>query len=134
MIKEPTQDNRFAAEDPLTREIIGAAIAVHKELGPGLLENAYHACLEFELLQRHIPFKRQMPLPVVYKGHTIDCTYKLDLLVDNLVVVELKTVEKILPVHEAQLLTYMRLAQKSVGLLFNFNSPFLRDAIVRRVL
>lgn len=130
----PLGEDRFADEDPLTRQIIGAAIQVHKTLGPGLLESAYHACMKFELAARQIPFGTEVPVPVVYLGNTLDCGYRLDLLVGGLVIVEIKAVEKLLPIHEAQLLTYMRLAGKKVGLLLNFNSAFLRDAIVRKVL
>ena len=126
--------DRFADADPLTREVIGAAIAVHRELGPGLLESAYHACLKYELTARSIPFESEVSLPVVYLGNLVDCGYRMDFLVGGLVVVELKAVEKILAVHEAQLLTYMKLSRKSVGLLFNFYSAVLRDGIVRRVL
>lgn len=127
-------DNRFAQEDPLSRQVIGAAIAVHKELGPGLLESAYQACMEIELRERAIPFESQVCLPIVYHGHPIAHAYRLDLLAGGTLIVELKAVEKLLPVHEAQLLTYLRLTGRRVGLLFNFNSPLLRDAIVRRVL
>lgn len=130
----PLGEDRFANEDPLTRQIIGAAIAVHKELGPGLLESAYLACMCWELDAIGVSYSREVPLPLTYRGHVLDCGYRLDLLVGNAVVVELKAVERILPVHEAQLLTYMRLTKKTVGLLFNFNSAYLRDSIVRRVL
>lgn len=127
-------DDRFANEDPLTRSIIGAATAVHKEVGPGLLESAYHACMRFELTARGIPWASEVTLPVTYRGNILECGYRIDLLVADLVVVELKAVETLLPVHEAQLLTYMRLSRKQVGLMFNFHSAYLRDAIVRRVL
>lgn len=130
----PLGEDRFAAEDPLTREVIGAGIAVHKELGPGLLESAYHRCLCFELTARGLPYKTEVPLPVTYRGHTLECGYRMDLLVGDLVIVEVKAVEKLLPVHEAQLLTYMRLASKKVGLMFNCHSALLREAMVRRVL
>ena len=129
-----TEDDRFAQEDPLSRAVIGAAIAVHKALGPGLLESAYRLCLEIELRERSIPFESEIALPVTYRGHQLGCAYRLDLLVGGVLIVELKAVEKLLPVHEAQLLTYLRLSGKKVGLLFNFNSPYLRDAITRRVL
>lgn len=130
----PLGEDRFADEDPLTREIIGAAIQVHKALGPGLLESAYHSCMRFELAARKIPFETEVPVPVVNLGNTLGCGYRLDLLVGGLVVVEVKAVDRLLPIHEAQLLTYMRLTSRKVGLLLNFNSAFLRDAIVRRVL
>lgn len=131
---EAKRVDRFAEADPLTREIIGAAIEVHRALGPGLLESAYHACLCRELEARGVAFESELDLPLVYRGSLVDCAYRIDLLVGGLVVVELKAVEKILPVHEAQLLTYLKLSKKPVGLLFNFNSAYLRDAIVRRVL
>lgn len=118
----------------LTRQIIGAAIEVHRSLGPGLLESAYEACLAEELRVRQVPFVEQRPLPVTYKGRYLDCGYRLDLLVANQVVIEVKAVEAILPVHEAQLLSYLRLGGWKVGLLINFNVPVLKDGIKRRVL
>lgn len=121
-------------EEQLTEAIIGAAIEVHRELGPGLLESAYEECLCHELALRGLSFKRQVELPVVYKGIRLDCGYRIDLIVEDRVVVELKTVEKLLPVHEAQLLTYLRLSGKRVGLLINFYSPVLRNSIKRMVL
>ena len=117
-----------------TEQVIGAAIEVHRELGPGLLESAYEACLAHELTEREVPFERQWPLPVAYKSQLIDCGYRTDLLVDDQVIVELKSVDAIAPVHEAQLMTYLRLSQKRVGLLINFNVEVLRDGIKRRVL
>jgi GxxExxY protein len=121
-------------EKELTGEIIGAAIEVHAALGPGLLESAYQACLVRELESRGIPFEQQKPLAVSYKGVQVDCGYRLDFLVGGKVVVELKTVDHLEPIHEAQLLTYMKLAHCRVGLLINFSVPRLRDGIVRRVL
>jgi GxxExxY protein len=118
----------------LTQEIIGAAIEVHRVLGPGLLESAYRRCLCHELRLRGLEFQIELALPVLYKGELLDCGYRLDLLVAQTVVIELKSVEKVLPVHEAQLLTYLRLSGKRVGLLINFNVPLLKDGIVRRVL
>ena len=120
--------------DELTSAIIGAGIAVHRELGPGLLESAYEECLCHELTLRGITYERQVPLPVVYKGVRLDCGYRIDLVVEDTVVVELKAVDVFLPVHEAQLLTYLRLTDKRIGLLLNFNVPALRDGIIRRVL
>lgn len=117
----------------LTNEIIGAAIEVHKALGPGLLESAYEECLCRELKLRGIPFERQAPLRVDYKGLHLDCGYRLDLLVGDAVVVELKAVEALLPVHKAQMLTYLKLGGWKAGLLLNFNSAVLRDGIVRVV-
>ncbi len=114
--------------------IIGAAIEVHRALGPGLLESAYEKCLCRELTLRQIPFERQRPLPVEYKGVRLDCGYRLDLLVADTVVVEIKAVERLLPIHEAQLLTYLKLGGWKVGLLINFNVPVLKQGIRRRVL
>jgi GxxExxY protein len=118
-------------DDPLTRRIIGAAIEVHRLLGPGLLESTYEECLCFELTLLGIPFERQIPLPIVYKSMTLLRAYKPDLLVEGAVIVELKTVEKILPVHEAQMLTYLRLSGLDRGLLLNFNSVPLKAGIRR---
>ncbi len=118
----------------LTHSIIGCAIEVHRELGPGLLESAYEACLLHELATAGVRCQRQVPLPVVYKGVQIECGYRLDLLVEDEVVVEIKSIEKIDRIHEAQLLTYMRLAGKRVGLLINFNVKVLKDGVIRRVL
>jgi GxxExxY protein len=121
-------------QDPRTAAIIGAAIEVHRQLGPGLLESAYEQCLCHELHLRGLPFRCQIDLPVSYKGLQLDCGYKIDLIVNDEVIVELKSVEKILPVHEAQLLTYLKLSGKKVGLLINFNSSLLTQGIIRRVL
>ncbi|MBI3910445.1 MAG: GxxExxY protein [Armatimonadetes bacterium] len=118
----------------VTEAIIGAAIEVHRHRGPGLLEAAYEECLCHELRLRELPFQRQMPLPVTYKGIHLDCGFRADLVVGDTVIVELKSVEEILPVHEAQLLTYLRLSGKRTGLLINFNVPVVKDGIVRRVL
>ena len=117
-----------------TESIIGAAIEVHKHLGPGLLESAYEECLCHELHLRNIPFQRQVPLPVVYKGAKLDCGYRIDLLVKGEVVVELKAIEGILPIHEAQTLTYMRLGGWKVGLIINFNVPIVVKGVKRLVL
>jgi GxxExxY protein len=118
----------------VTGEIIGAAIEVHRALGPGLLESAYVECLCQELSLRQIPYARQVGLPVQYKGLELDCSYRLDLLVRGTVVVEVKAIEVVLPVHEAQLLTYLRLGGWKIGLLINFNVPVLKQGIRRRVL
>jgi GxxExxY protein len=118
----------------LTGAIIGAAIEVHRALGPGLLESAYEECLCKELALRRIPFERQRSLPVQYKGVHLDCGYRLDLLVADTVVVEIKAVENLLPIHEAQLLTYLKLGGWKVGLLINFNVPILKQGVRRRVL
>jgi len=121
-------------KDPRTGPIVGAAIEVHRALGPGLLESAYEECLCHELHLRGLAFQRQVDLPVPYKGLKLDCGYKMDVVVADEVVLELKSIEKILPVHEAQLLTYMKLSGKRVGLLINFNVPLLMQGIIRRVL
>lgn len=117
-----------------TEQIIGAAIEVHKTLGPGLLESAYEECLCHELTLRGISFERQKPLPVEYKGVKLNCGYRLDLFVEGTVVVEIKAVEAIQPIHESQLLTYLKLGRWKLGLLINFNVPVLKDGIRRRIL
>ena len=117
----------------VTEVVIGAAIAVHRALGPGLLESTYEACLVYELIERGTAVERQKSLPVTYRGVVIDCGYRIDLLVGNEVIVELKVVERILPIHEAQLLTYLKLSGHRVGLLLNFNVPLMKDGIKRMV-
>jgi GxxExxY protein len=117
--------------DTLSNAVIGAAIEVHRALGPGLLESAYETCLCYELGQRQIPFQRQLELPVTYKGIPLDCGYRIDIVVDAQLVLELKAVERLLPVHEAQLLTYLKLTKLHTGLLLNFNVPVLRNGIKR---
>ncbi|MGH9665963.1 MAG: GxxExxY protein [Bryobacteraceae bacterium] len=107
---------------------------MHRNLGPGLLESAYEECLCHELHLRSLDCKRQVPLPLQYKGLKLDCGYKIDLIVQDEVVLELKAVERLLPIHEAQLLTYLKLTGKRVGLLINFNVPLLTQGIIRRVL
>jgi GxxExxY protein len=121
-------------EQEITEQIIGAAIEVHRELGHGLLESAYEECFCHELHLRGLSFQRQVELPVAYKGFKLDCGYRLDVVVENAVIVELKSIEQISPIHHAQLLTYLRLAEKKVGLLINFNVAVLKNGIVRRVL
>lgn len=111
--------------------VIGAAIEVHRHLGPGLLESTYEACLARELELRGVPHARQVVLPVAYKGATLDAGYRLDFLVADELIVELKSVEKLLEVHKAQVLTYLKLSGLAVGLLINFNVPWLRDGILR---
>jgi GxxExxY protein len=119
--------------DEITSAVIGAAIEVHRELGPGLLESAYDACLSYELTRSGLAVERQWPLPVRYKGVLLDCGYRIDLLVERRVVVELKTVERLAPVHQAQLLTYLRRANLHAGLLLNFHAPTMRAGIRRLV-
>ena len=123
-----------AQRDLLTERVIGAAIEVHRELGPGLLESAYQICLCHELKLKNIGYKSEVSLPVEYKGIKLDCGYRMDLVVENQLIVELKTAERILPVHEAQLLTYMKLANIGKGLLLNFHAPVLKQGIKRMVL
>lgn len=113
--------------------VIEAAIEVHRTLGPGLLESAYRDCLCRELALRGIAFEKERPLPVEYKGAQLECGYRLDLLIANLIVVEVKAVEAVAPVHEAQLLTYLRLGGWRVGLLINFNVVMLKDGIRRKI-
>jgi GxxExxY protein len=121
--------------EELTEKVIGAAIEVHRALGPGLLESAYEECMCRELDLRGLAFQRQVPLPVEYKGVKLDCGYRLDLVVQEAVILELKCVDHILPVHEAQLLTYLKLTGKRIGLIINFNvSVLVRGGIVRKVL
>ena len=117
----------------LSREVIGAAIEVHKALGPGLLESAYEECLCKELELQGIAFKQQVELPIRYKGLELSAGYRMDIVVDNLLILELKSVEKLLPIHEAQLLTYLRLSDTWLGLLLNFNVPVLKQGIKRLV-
>ena len=127
-----TEDVVFHNEE-LTDKIIASAIEVHRHLGPGLLESAYEECFCHELYLRKIPFERQKPLPLEYKGIKLDCGYRMDIVVDNKVVIELKCVDKITPVHEAQILTYLRLSKIKVGLIINFYTEILKNGIKRLV-
>jgi GxxExxY protein len=120
-------------DDPLTRQIIGCAIKVHRSLGPGLLESAYQACLAYELTKGGLSVEREVPVPVLYDGVRIDCGFRIDLLVEGQVIIELKCVERINAVHEAQLMTYLKLSGIHRGLIMNFNVALLRDGILRRV-
>jgi GxxExxY protein len=121
-------------EEQLSQAVIGAVIEVHRILGPGLLESAYQRCLEHELELRRIPFRRQVELPVNYKGVQLDCGYIMDLVIDGKIVLELKAVEALNEVHEAQLMTYLRLSGIKIGFLLNFNSVVIRNAMIRRVM
>ena len=121
-------------EEQLTEQLIGAFIEVHSQLGAGLLESAYQECLCHELTLRNIKFRRQVLLPVIYKGMKLECGYRLDIVAEKKVVIEIKTVEKLLPVHEAQLLTYLKLSGYKVGLLVNFNCEVIRNGLKRMVL
>ena len=124
---------RKEISNKLTETIIGCAISVHKGLGPGLLESAYEECLCYELSTAGIHFERQVPVPLIYKGINLDCGYRLDLVVEDLVILELKTVERFAPIHEAQLLSYLKLCDKRLGLLINFHVPVLKDGVKRVV-
>ena len=120
--------------DLLSNQIIGCAIEVQKNLGPGLLESTYEQCLAYELKSSNISFKLQQPLPVEYKGVKLDCGYRIDMLIDNRLIVELKSVDSILPIHQAQLLTYMKISGIGIGLLMNFNVKYMKTGIKRMVL
>ena len=122
------------AINELTGEVIGASIEIHRSLGPGLLESAYKECLCRELILRNIPFEREWPLPLEYKGIRLECGYRVDIVVSGVVAVEIKSVAVLAPVHEAQLLTYLRLGGWRVGLLINLNVVLLKDGIHRKIL
>ena len=117
----------------ISEAIIGAAIEVHRALGPGLLESTYEACLAFELAQRGVSVKQQEPLPVVYKDVKLECGYRLDLLVQDAVIVEIKAVDRLAPIHDAQVLSYLKLAGLNLGLLINFNVKVLTNGVRRKV-
>jgi GxxExxY protein len=119
--------------DTLSNVIIGAGILVHKALGPGLLESSYEACTAYDLTERGIPVERQVPLPIQYKGVRLDCGYRLDMVVDRRIIVEFKSVTNLVPIHDAQMLTYLRLSNLTVGLIMNFNVVLLKDGIRRIV-
>ena len=120
--------------DPLTDKVIGLAIEVHRQLGPGLLESAYEECLSYELAQAKFVLERQVALPVIYKSVRLDYGYRLDLIVEKRLILELKTVERLMPIHEAQVITYLKLTGISTGLLLNFNSVILKHGIRRLML
>jgi len=120
--------------DPLSERVIGLAIGVHRALGPGLLESAYEECLCLELRQAEIAHARQVPLPIVYKGIRLDCGYRLDIVIGEALIVEIKAVEQLLPIHDAQILTYLRLSRHKVGLIINFNTALLKNGVRRFVL
>jgi len=129
------KDTKITKEEAnrLSHEVIGAAIEVHRALGPGLLESAYEECLAHELTLRRIGFERQVPLPIRYKGVHLDCGYRMDMVIQNGLVLELKAIERILPIHQVQLLTYLRLSGTWLGLLLNFHVPVLQRGIQRIV-
>jgi GxxExxY protein len=120
--------------EELSEQVLGCAIEVHRQLGPGLLESTYEQCLAYELSELEIPFKLQVALPVEYKQIKLDCGYRIDLLIDDRIVVELKSVDQLLPIHEAQILTYLKLSRVSVGLLINFNVTVLKRGVRRFVI
>ena len=130
---EGTKDTKVSA-DHLSYDIVGAAIDVHRQLGPGLLESAYEACLCRELFLREIAFERQVALPLQYRGISVDCGYRLDLIVGGLVVVEVKSASRVLPVHRAQCLTYLKLLGLNLGLIINFNVEMLRLGVHRIIM
>lgn len=125
------RDTETQRLNQITEKIIGCSIEVHRALGPGLLESAYEECLFYELTQAGFKLERQVSLPIIYKGVKLDCSYRMDLVVENLIIVEIKAVEHILPVHEAQLLSYLKLADKPLGLLINFHVPVLKNGLKR---
>ena len=130
-----TETRSKLLHEELTERVIGAAIEVHRALGPGLLESAYEECLCHEFHLRGIHFERQVPLPVEYKSVKLDCGYRLDLVVEDVLILEIKCLEHVLPVHEAQVLTYLKMTDKHVGLILNFNvSVLTRGGIIRKVL
>jgi len=132
--RKEREGRKVTKEDKLSNIIIGAAIEVHRALGPGLLESTYEACLAYELTLQGIPLERQKPLPVVYKGQKLDCGYRVDLLADRCVIVEIKAQEVLLRLYEAQILTYLKLTGLKLGLLLNFNVAVMKDGIKRVVL
>ena len=132
MLSNPNAENG-SEPNAITHAIIAAAIEVHRHLGPGLLESAYQECICYELSRAGIAFSREVPLPLNYKGLKLDCGYRIDLLVEDSILVELKSVEQLLPIHSAQLLTYLKASHKQIGLLINFNVPALKDGIKRMV-
>lgn len=134
LITTEIAENAEKESDPLTHNIIGAAIEVHRGLGPGLLESAYEACLTYELRLRGINVKTQQPLPVFYKDVMLDCGYRLDLLVEDEVIVEIKSVKELATIHEAQLLSYLKLSNCKRGLLINFNVKMLKNGIKRLII
>jgi GxxExxY protein len=131
MAQEGRKDGRTRGLGDGTEEVIGALIEVHRHLGPGLMESAYEACVCAELAGRRIEFERQRALPMMYKGVRLDCGYRLDLVVRGSILLELKVVERLLPIHEAQVITYLRLSRLPVGLLVNFNVTVLRNGLRR---
>jgi GxxExxY protein len=131
---QDTVVNLESAKDPLTGKIVNCAFYVHQQLGPGLLESAYEECLAFMFLKEKLAYSRQVTMPIEFDGNKIDNAYRLDFVVENSVILELKAVEKILPVHEAQMLTYLKLSKIKTGLILNFNSRLMKEGIKRYVI
>lgn len=129
-----TEKVSYIAENDVSRQVVDSAFYVHQQIGPGLLESAYEECLSIVLTKRGIPFKKQVEMPLMFDGQKVDVGYRLDFLINDELIVELKSVEKVLPVHEAQILTYMKLSGAKAGLLINFNSKMFKDGIRRFVL
>ena len=134
MITTENSKNTELYDHPLSGRVIGCAIEVHRQLGPGLLESTYEQCLAYELKLAKIGFKRQLPMPVYYKRQNLDCGYRVDLLIEDFLLVELKAVEQVSRLHQAQILTYMKIAETPIGLLINFNVPLLKDGIKKYIL
>jgi len=132
-IAEVAEMNKEEGINKITETIIGAAIAVHRTFGPGLLESAYESCLAYDLMREGLKVQQQKPLPVVYRGVNLECGYRLDLMVEDEVIVEIKSIEKLLPIHKAQLMSYLKLSGCKVGLLINFNVEVLKNGIQRIV-
>lgn len=130
----PARQHSHIAQDDISKTVVDCAFQVHTQLGPGLLENAYEECLALLLTKRNIPFQRQVTMPLTFENQKIDIGYRLDFVINNELVLELKAVEKILPVHEAQILTYLKLSNIGAGLLMNFNTKLFKDGIRRFVL
>lgn len=120
-------------EEQLSHVVIGAAIGVHRRLGPGLLESTYEACLCYDLVEQGVSIERQKPLPIIYKGINLHCGYRIDIMVDRKLIVELKAIQMLAPIHEAQMLTHLKLSGCTLGLIINFNVPILKDGVKRIV-
>lgn len=131
MLENPQHRGTETPRDVLSEDVIGSAIEVHRHLGPGLLESDYEECLCYELSKKHLQFQRQLVLPIHYKSVTLETSYRIDLLIEGKLLLEIKSVDKRMPIHEAQLLTYMKLAKIGTGLLMNFNVPVLKNGLKR---
>jgi len=129
-----SNDEALLKENPVSKQIVDCAFHVHKAIGAGLLESAYEECMEKEFVKRRMDYKRQHEMPIYYDGEKLKTPYRVDFLVENCVIVELKAVEKVLPIHEAQILTYLRLSKNHLALLINFSTPLIKNGIKRFVL